>query len=196
MSTTRDALVEACAALIAEQGVAALSLRQVAQRVGIKAPSIYVHFDSKEALLAEAGRHAVDALGRVLQAADRGADARARLLSTAMGYLQFAQSQPSLFALLFMELPSARRDLEQTPGPGSPYGLLLARVADVLGGEREAVEMLGFGIWSLVHGAAVLRHTHLRDFAGPVVEGTRLNLQRLIDGWTAGPGTPRHAVRT
>ncbi len=25
--------------------------------------------------------------------------------------------------------------------------------------------------------------THLRDFAGPLDEGTRLNLERLLDGW-------------
>ncbi len=185
MNSTREALVRASAELIAAQGVAAFSLRQVAQRVGIKAPSIYVHFDSKEALLAAASRSAVDALGVVLRAAGTGHDARERLVSTAMGYLEFAQQQPSLFALLFMELPSARRSLEEEPDAGSPYGLLLLRAADFVGGERDQVERLGFGIWSLLHGAAVLRHTHLRDFQGPVVEATRQNLERLLDGWQA-----------
>ena len=192
MNSTRDALVGACAELIAEHGVAALSLRQVAHRVGIRAPSIYVHFDSKEALLAATSRVAVDALGEVLRAADRGRDARSRLLATAIGYLQFAQQQPTLFALLFLELPSVRRSLEELPDAASPYGLLLQRVEDFLGGAREPVEMLGFGIWALVHGAAVLRHTHLRDFSGPIVDGTRLNLERLLDGWQ----TPAHVRRS
>ncbi len=192
MNSTRDALIQASAELIAEHGIAALSLRQVAQRVGIKAPSIYVHFDSKEALLAAASRSAVDALGDVLRGVGTGLDARERLVSTAMGYLDFAQQQPSLFALLFMELPSARRSLEQDPDAGSPYGLLLLRAADFLGGARDQVERLGFGIWALLHGAAVLRHTHLRDFQGPIVEATRQNLERLLDGWRA----QRPAVRS
>jgi len=186
MSTTREALIQCCAELIVEQGVGALSLRQVAQRVGIKAPSIYVHFDSKEALLAETRRRATDALGETLRAAGHGADARARLVSTAMGYLQFARAQPSLFSLLFMELPSARRSLDQTPDTGSPYALVLQRAEEFLGGGREAVESLSFGIWSLVHGAAVLRQTHLRDFPGPIEQGTRDNLERLLAGWNPG----------
>lgn len=181
--TTRDALVDAAAELIAADGVAALSLRRVAERVGIRAPSIYVHFDSKEALLAEAGRHASRMLGGHLRAASKGADARARLLATALGYLGFARAQPSLFALLFLELPSARRSLDEAPDAGSPSHLLLEGAAEFLGGERRQAEILSFGIWSIVHGAAVLRQTHLRDFAGPIDDGLRENLERLLDGW-------------
>ena len=73
--TTRDALVRASADLIAEQGTAAFSLRKVAERVGIKAPSIYVHFDDKEAL-AEAGRYAAQVLGAFLHGECQGRDAR------------------------------------------------------------------------------------------------------------------------
>jgi hypothetical protein len=121
----------------------------------------------------------------------KGRDARSRLLATAMGYLSFAQTHPSLFALFFMELPSARRSLDEPPDPASPYGLLLACAADYLGGERQRAEFLSFGIWSMVHGAAVLRQTHLRDFSGPILEGTRQNLERLLDGWSAPSQTPR-----
>ena len=193
---TRDALIRACAELIAEQGIAALSLRKVAERVGIQAPSIYVHFANKQALLAEAGRHASAALGESLRQACQGEGARERLLSTAMGYLSFADTQASLFALFFMELPSVRRSLDDLPDATSPYGFLIERVTDFLGGPRERIEILGFGIWSLVHGAAVLRQTHLREFSGPIVEGTRRNLERLLDGWRAVPAPARAAPRS
>lgn len=191
---TRDALIRACAELVAEEGLAALSLRKVAERVGIKAPSIYVHFASKEALLAEAGRQASAALGACLRHGCQGHDARARLVSTAMGYLRFAGDQPSLFALFFMELPSVRRSLDDLPDSTSPYGFLIERVTDYLGGPREQVEILAFGIWSLVHGAAVLRQTHLRDFSGPIIEGTQANLARLLDGWRPARPPRRRAT--
>src|SRR5690606_28042492 len=196
--TTRDALVDAAADLIASHGLAALSLRKVAEQVGIRAPSIYVHFGSKDALLAEARRHATRALGVHLRAAGQGADARARLLATAIGYLGFARAQPSLFALLFMELPSERRSLDEAPDAASPYRLLLDGAAEFLGGERRPAEILSFGIWSLVHGAAVLWQTHLRDFSGPIDAGLRENLERLLDGWQSlavnltAPRSPRH----
>lgn len=193
--TTRDALVRAAADLIAAQGTAAFSLRKVAERVGIKAPSIYVHFGSKEALLAEASRHAAGALGEFLRADCKGRDARARLLATAMGYLRFADAHPTLFALFFMELPSVRRSLDEVPDADSPYAFLLARVTDFLGGERQPAEFLGFGIWSMVHGAAVLRQTHLRDFSGPIVAGIRQNLECLLDGWTGPTRPPTRAPR-
>lgn len=183
---TRDTLIRACADLIAQEGLAALSLRKVADRVGIRAPSIYTHFRNKEALLAQASRHASAALGQCLREQCRGRDARARLQSTAMAYLRFADAQPSLFALFFMELPSARRNLDDLPDADSPYGFLMQRVRDFLGDagdDRAQAEALCFGIWSLVHGAAVLRQTHLRDFSGPIVDATGLNLQRLLDGW-------------
>jgi AcrR family transcriptional regulator len=189
--TTRDALIRASADLIAEQGVAALSLRRVAERVGIRAPSIYVHFDNKDSLLAAARQLAAAALGAILRADAQGMDARARLLATALGYLRFAREQPSLFALFFMELPGERRELDQPPAPDSPYTFLIERVGDLLGDDSRQVEILAFGIWSLVHGAAVLRQTHLRDFSGPIAEGTRQNLERLLDGWARQPTAPR-----
>lgn len=188
---TRDALIRACADLIAEDGLASLSLRKVAERVGIKAPSIYAHFDNKDALLAAASEQASAALGDFLRQDCQGPDTRARLLSTAMGYLRFADAQPSLFALFFMALPSVRRSLDDRPDANSPYGFLIDRVSDFLGGERQQVEILAFGIWSLVHGAAVLRQTHLRDFSGPIVAGTRQNLERLLDGWKPSPPATR-----
>ncbi|GAA4407967.1 hypothetical protein [Quisquiliibacterium transsilvanicum] len=64
-------------------------------------------------------------------------------------------------------------------------------MSDFLGGGRDQAEFLGFGIWSLVHGAAVLRQTHLRDFSGPIVEASRQNLERLLDGWRPAPASAR-----
>lgn len=181
--STFDELVQACTQMIATDGLAAFSLRKVAQRVGIKAPSIYEHFASKEALLDEARRAAAAALNEALLAHCKGRGPRQRLLTTALAYLQFAEVQPALFALLFMQTPSRRRALEESPDANSPYAFLLARVNDFLGeGQREG-EILSFGIWSLVHGAAALRHTHLKAFSAPVVAGTRKNLEALLDGW-------------
>ena len=145
-------------------------------------------------MLAETARQAGATLGAFLRQACAGPDARTRLVTTAMGYLQFAEAQPSLFTLFFTELPSVRRSLDDLPPADSPYGFLIERVTDYLGGPRDRVEVLAFGIWSLVHGAAVLRQTHLRDFSGPIVEGTRHNLERLLDGWRPARPPARSAA--
>ncbi len=47
---TRREILAAAWAVAREQGVAQLTLRQVAARVGMQAPSLYSHFDSKHAI--------------------------------------------------------------------------------------------------------------------------------------------------
>lgn len=192
---TREAIVEACSALIAEEGVAALSLRKVAARVGIQAPSIYQHFDSKEALLAASRAAALQALGHYLAASPQGRDPRARLVATGLGYVAFAKEQPRFFTLLFMETPSGRRSLDEAPDADSPYLWLLQGVHLFLGADHPRAEWLAFGIWSLVHGAAVLRQTHLKDFDGPLDEGIHANLEALLDGWAQPTPVPKAAAQ-
>lgn len=169
--------------MIAAEGLTSFSLRKLAARVGIKAPSIYEHFESKDALLDAARAVAMSKLGEAMVERCSGCEPRQRLITTAMGYLQFAQDQPSLFALLFMEMPTKRRNLEDAPKAESPYAHLLARAQDYLGDKRQGAEALSFGICSLVHGVAALRHTHLRDFPAPLVEGAQTNLEAMLDGW-------------
>jgi len=48
--TTRNAILDAAWDVAREQGLAALTLRAVAERVGMRAPSLYSHFDSKHAI--------------------------------------------------------------------------------------------------------------------------------------------------
>lgn len=47
---TRDAIVTAAWDVAREHGLASLTLRQVAEGVGMRAPSLYSHFDSKHAI--------------------------------------------------------------------------------------------------------------------------------------------------
>ena len=52
MKTTTNRILDAAEQLFAEKGYAATSLGEVAERVGIKTPSLYNHFRNKEALYA------------------------------------------------------------------------------------------------------------------------------------------------
>jgi AcrR family transcriptional regulator len=49
-SAARRAILDAAWQVAREQGLAALTLRAVAARVGMRAPSLYSHFDSKHAI--------------------------------------------------------------------------------------------------------------------------------------------------
>ena len=50
-AAARRKILDAAWEVAREQGLAALTLREVAARVGIRAPSLYSHFASKHAIL-------------------------------------------------------------------------------------------------------------------------------------------------
>jgi AcrR family transcriptional regulator len=98
----RRAILEAARAVMREQGVAALSLREVARRVQMQAPSLYAYFPSKMALY-----DALFLMGVRLRAAYRDreeADREGfwdRLEGRFASYLRFAQENPDLYQLAF-----------------------------------------------------------------------------------------------
>lgn len=49
--STRQAIIEAAARLFAEKGYEGMTMKEIAREVGIKAPSLYAFFESKEDIL-------------------------------------------------------------------------------------------------------------------------------------------------
>lgn len=98
----RQAILEAARQVMREQGVAALSLREVARRVQMQAPSLYAYFPSKMALY-----DALFLMAVRLRAADRDRedegldDFWARLHTRFASYMRFAQENPELYQLAY-----------------------------------------------------------------------------------------------
>jgi AcrR family transcriptional regulator len=181
--TTKDDLINLCIQMLAQDGMSAFSLRKLAERVGIKAPSIYEHFENKEALFNAARSYASTALAQALGSSNSQGDARQKMIATAMGYLQFAATQPHLFTLLMSQTTSSRTPLDEAPDSDSPYVVLLTQVKSFLGPEHESAETVCFGLWSLVHGAAMLRQSHLQEYAASIPGLTIRNVEALLNGW-------------
>lgn len=100
----RQSILDAALALLDETGdEQAVTLRAVARRVGISAPSIYAHFADRQAILLALVRDAFADLGRELEAADRaaGPDPVRRLRATCTAYLDFAAARPQRYRVLF-----------------------------------------------------------------------------------------------
>jgi AcrR family transcriptional regulator len=99
----RARLLEVAWDLCRENGLAALSLRQVAAQVGMRAPSVYTYFDSKhgiyDALFAQ-GQRELRAV--VLAGEDVAAPGtRGALLAGARRFVAFCTADPTRFQLLF-----------------------------------------------------------------------------------------------
>jgi AcrR family transcriptional regulator len=106
-ASRRDEIVREARALLDEEGLDALTMRRLAERLGMRAPSIYKHLPDKDALetalIAQGLAESADALS----AAAVGASDP--LAAIAAAYRRYALDHPHLYRLM-TERP-LRRDL-------------------------------------------------------------------------------------
>jgi AcrR family transcriptional regulator len=94
-------ILDAAWVLVREHGLAALSLRDLAARVGMRAPSLYQYFLSKhaiyDAMFAQGMRAALDAFAPCVT----DPDPRVALINGTRALVDFATSDPARAQLLF-----------------------------------------------------------------------------------------------
>src|ERR1700694_6054142 len=99
--SARDAIVEAAWALVGEQGLAGLSLRDLASRAGITTPTVYAYFDSKNAIYdAMFGKAATQFAERIAEPYDCDGP-RELLVAGVQRVFEFCTSDPARYQLLF-----------------------------------------------------------------------------------------------
>ncbi len=146
-------IIAAASALLDEGGLDALSMRELARRLDVRAPSLYFHVESRDDLLRELISAGLEKLGSRLRDAGLGEPPRERVHRMARAYVGFADESPHRFSLIFGPCPDERR---------APADLGAAASQPVL---DLASELVGAGdalffseaLWSLVHGYAMLR---------------------------------------
>src|SRR3954468_16224943 len=99
----RRTLLDASLALVEEQGIGALSLREVARKAGVTHNAPYHHFPDKGTLLAAISEEGFALLAREMTAARAGArdDPRSRLEACGQSYVRFALKSPAHFRVMF-----------------------------------------------------------------------------------------------
>lgn len=106
--TSNEAVIAAARDVLEADGPQALTMQAVADRVGVRAPSLYKRFADRPALIAAVAIDAFDELGREIAAAIEGGDAAADLRRIADAYRAFAHRVPRAYGLMFSDLgPSA-----------------------------------------------------------------------------------------
>ena len=158
----RGQLVQAAAELLDELGDAErLSIRAIARRAGVSPTAFYLHFPDRDTIVAAAVEAGFTRFNTALLDAVRGAaDPLARLEATGHAYLEFAERQPALYAVLFSarrpSRPAARSPAGVDPGAGFAGLVALLRQCDPALEADEARE-LAIAVWSSLHGFAILR---------------------------------------
>ena len=156
----RGEVLQAAMDLLTETGdETAVSVRAVAQRVGVSAPSIYLHFADKQALLDAVCTEVFEALHQRLRAAAEDApDPFSALRAQGIAYVQFARENPEHYRLVMMQAHEPAQEAVDAMVAGGAFGYLVESVQacideGVLAGEP--VE-LALGLWAAAHGIAAL----------------------------------------
>ncbi len=180
----RDDILAGATQLLEETGSEeAVTLRAVARRVGISAPSIYSHFPDRGAIVDAIVDGAFADFNAAISAAiDDGSGPLARLRAGCAAYLRFAAERPSRYKFLF-----ERQILTDAPeGPAPPirvqsFEALVACLQDCVDAGISTstdARLDSMAIWVALHGYATL-HVLVGGFPWP---DTDVMLDRIIDG--------------
>jgi AcrR family transcriptional regulator len=159
-ASTADRLVATARAMLDEQGLDGLSLREIARRAGVSHGAPRRHFptlasllaavvaDGFRGLMASVGRHVGDTEGGL-----------ARLAAAGRGYVDFAVSNHGVFAVMFRPELFDRDDAVCNDAAVASFGQLAGIVAEAQaeGFHPDAdTTQLASVVWSTMHGLAVL----------------------------------------
>lgn len=153
----RRAVIDAAVTVIARDGTDALSLRDLARRLGVSHQAPYRHFADKHALLAAIAKEGFARLTETLRAGPRlDADLTRALIDTGVRYVEFALAEPAYYRVMFATAATP------TPGPSFPdsameivtYGIGRGQAAGIL--PPVPARDLALLSWTVVHGLAML----------------------------------------
>lgn len=158
-----EALIEETTRMIREDGLGAVSMRKLSDRLDVSRSAAYRHFDSQSDLYAEVARRGFLELRDELQAVRKGADPSSeisdRLLVMGRTYVQFALDNPAFYRLMFQWNWSEDQFEELSSAGEATFDELVTTIEigqdDGTFRSGDAGEM-AFSTWSLVHGIALL----------------------------------------
>jgi AcrR family transcriptional regulator len=161
----RESIVEAAHAILREEGLGALTMRRIAEKVDYAPASLYAHFENREALLTELCRQGMSSLRIALEESTIGVrDPRARLGALASAYVRFAVARPETFRLMFMEDGALTKQIFEAVGDDDgvrALGFIGSAFAELRasGAIRKSANLprLTDLMWTFVHGIATLR---------------------------------------
>jgi len=189
----RRTILDAAAALFLEHGYEGLSMRQIAERIGYSATTIYRYYEDKDDLLFAIVQEGFQRFGRQLSKAARAcSDPRERLPALGHAYIAFGLKNPVYYRLMFMQrfdLMFESRAEESAPMIES-FEVLRESVEQAMeaGILRQGDPLTTSNvIWATVHGITSLAIADSKRFGkGQVRESAELAMRMIRDGLGAG----------
>lgn len=159
---TREQVLARAVDLLNEEGLDSLSMRELARRLDVKAPSLYRYFPDKISI----ERAAVDVGNQLmlaaLQKSVRSAHPTEAVLAAGQAYRRFAKTKPHLYSLMM------EKRLAFPPTSDSGKNLWNFVLSLVDGGTSKWDETArAVAIWSFLHGFVSLEQSGKFGASGP-----------------------------
>ena len=161
----RDEILTVTERMLLETGSAqAVSIRAVAEAVGVTPPSIYRHFVDKTALIFEVCARHFTALEDYITGATAGVeDCVDRLATLGKAYIEFGVANPEPYRIMFMTRPDVAPERYQGEAlaESASFDYLMECVQNCIDEKRFRPELtdayrLSLGFWARVHGLTSL----------------------------------------
>ena len=160
-NNTADRIAHVALSILEKEGPEAVSMRRVAQTVGITPMAIYHHFSDRQALLTTITDREFAKLLSYMQSHPLRGTLEDRLVAVMEGYVDYSFAQPRVFDFVFSNVrPGARQFPKDFRARRSPT---LNPIADMLAAEMERGHLkkddvweVAFALWAHVHGYVML----------------------------------------
>lgn len=168
----RTLIIDAARELFVARGVDAVTMREIAKRIGYSATSIYLHFEDKEAMLRTICDTDFLALATSLKNILQIQNPTERLQAMGRGYAAFALSHPNHYRLMFMTSHAPHTpetsNLQQNNAEQDAYFQLKSVVADVhanglFRADLHDADLIAQTIWAGMHGVCALQISMAED---------------------------------
>lgn len=169
---TPQTILEAALRLLETGGAQALSMRSLAETLGIKAPSLYRHYADRADLEAALVTHGALTLQTVLEKNNAGTP-ETRLRRAVGRYREFAHRNPALYALMMQPQPS-------TGAPKALWNTMLTLTSAVTGRDDDTAATVA--LWAFLHGFVSLERQGAFGASGPQT-GFEDGLEALMVGF-------------
>jgi AcrR family transcriptional regulator len=158
----RVALLRSVGEIIAERGLAEVSLREVARRAQVSHGAPAHHFRNKAGLVTAFAAQGFEQLAQAIEDLPAHRDAGSgpeELAGTGKGYVRFALAHPAQFSIMFDQAELDGDDPAFLQASNRAYGLLTRAIERCVREGRLRANQAGpatAASWSMVHGFATL----------------------------------------
>lgn len=160
---SRERILKAAVELMSKEGLADLSMREVARRAGVSHQAPYHYFENREAILAAIAEEGFKKFNAALESAS-GSNAVDRLIAAGRAYIGFALSHRAHFQVMFRpELVNLEKHPAALAEANRGFAILQSLIKDVV---KEK-----FLPAKLADGMLILTWAFVQGLSGLLLEG-------------------------